>query len=41
VTEFDSVAHAIAAYERAPYQAAMKLLGDTAVRDIRIVEGVE
>ena len=41
VTEFDSVARAVAAYESPAYQAALKLLGDTAVRDIRIVEGVD
>jgi len=41
VTEFDSVARALAAYESPAYQAAMKLLGKSAVRDIRIVEGVE
>ena len=40
VVEFESVARAIAAYESAPYQAALKLLGGTAVRDIRILEGV-
>ncbi len=41
VIEFDSVASAIAAYESPAYQAAHKLLGDTLVRDIRIVEGLE
>ena len=41
VTEFDSVARAVAAYESPAYQAALKLLGDTAVRDIRIVEAVD
>jgi uncharacterized protein (DUF1330 family) len=41
VIEFDSVASAIAAYESPAYQAAHKLLGDTVVRDIRIVDGVE
>ena len=41
VIEFESVAAAIAAYESPPYQAARKLLGDGAVRDIRIVEGME
>ena len=41
VIEFDSVASAIAAYNSPAYQAARKLLGDTAVRDIRIVEGTE
>lgn len=41
VIEFDSVASAIAAYDSPAYQAARKLLGDTVVRDIRIVEGAE
>ena len=41
VIEFDSVASAIAAYDSSAYQAARKLLGDTVVRDIRIVEGTE
>lgn len=41
VIEFDSVASAIAAYDSPAYQAARKLLGDTVVRDIRIVEGTE
>jgi uncharacterized protein (DUF1330 family) len=41
VIEFDSVASAIAAYDSPAYQAARKLLGDTVVRDIRIVEGME
>ena len=41
VTEFDSVARAVAAYESPAYQTALKLLGDTAVRDIRIVEAVD
>ena len=41
VIEFDSVASAIAAYESPDYQAARKLLGDTVVRDIRILEGIE
>ena len=39
--EFDSIASAIAAYDSPAYQAARKLLGDTVVRDIRIVEGTE
>ena len=39
IIEFDSVASAVA--ESSAYQAAHKLLGDTVVRDIRIVEGVE
>ena len=41
VIEFDSVASALAAYESPAYQSARKILGDAAVRDIRIVEGVE
>jgi len=41
VIEFESVASALAAYESPAYQAARKLLGDTVVRDIRIVEGTE
>ncbi len=40
VTEFDSVEQAIATFESAAYQAAVKVLGDAADRDIRIVEGV-
>jgi|SRR6516225_3554632 uncharacterized protein (DUF1330 family) len=39
--EFDSVASAIAAHDSPAYQAALKVLGDAAVRDIRIVQGVE
>ena len=39
VTEFDSVAKAIAAHDCPGYQAALKALGDGADRDIRIVEG--
>jgi uncharacterized protein (DUF1330 family) len=41
VIEFDSAAQAIAAYESAEYQAARKILKDTVVRDIRIVESAE
>jgi len=41
VIEFENVASALAAYESPAYQAARKVLGDAAVRDIRIVEGVE
>jgi uncharacterized protein (DUF1330 family) len=40
VIEFDSVDKAVAAHDSEGYQAALKLLGDGAVRDIRIVEGV-
>lgn len=40
VIEFDSVAQAIAVHDSPGYQAALKALGDGAVRDLRIVEGV-
>jgi len=38
--EFDSVEKAIAVHDSAGYQAALVALGDGAVRDMRIVEGV-
>ncbi len=41
MSEFPSVEKAIAAYESPAYQEALKALGDGAVRDIRIVEGLE
>jgi len=41
VIEFESVAAAVAAYESSDYHTARKLLGYGAVRDIRIVEGIE
>lgn len=37
--EFDSLQKAIAAHDGAAYQEALKLLGDGAVRDMRVVEG--
>jgi uncharacterized protein (DUF1330 family) len=40
VIEFDSVEQAIAAYESPAYQRALRVLGDAAERDIRIVRGV-
>jgi uncharacterized protein (DUF1330 family) len=40
VTEWESVAKAIAAHDSPAYQAALKALGKAAERDIRIVEGV-
>jgi uncharacterized protein (DUF1330 family) len=40
VIEFESVEKAIAAYESAAYQAAFRLLGNGAKREIRIVEGL-
>jgi uncharacterized protein (DUF1330 family) len=41
MSEFPSVEQAKAAYGSEAYQAALKALGDGAVRDIRIVEGLE
>jgi uncharacterized protein (DUF1330 family) len=41
VSEFPSLAQAIAGHDSPAYQAALKTLGDGAVRDIRIVEGLE
>ena len=38
VIEFDSVEQAVAAYESAGYQEALRALGDGAERDLRIVE---
>ncbi len=40
VIEFPSVAHATAAHDSPAYQEALKLLGNGAERDIRIVEGL-
>lgn len=40
VTEFESVAKAIAAHDSPGYQEALRVLGDAAERDLRIVEGV-
>jgi uncharacterized protein (DUF1330 family) len=40
VIEFDSVAQAIAAYQSPAYQEALRVLGDAAERDVRIIEGV-
>ena len=40
VIEFDSVAAAIAAHDSPGYQEALKVFGQCAVRDLRIIEGV-
>jgi uncharacterized protein (DUF1330 family) len=40
VIEFDSVAQATAAHDSAAYQQALRVLGDGADRDMRIIEGV-
>jgi uncharacterized protein (DUF1330 family) len=41
VIEFDSVDKAVATHNSEGYQAALKALGNSADRDIRIVEGAE
>jgi uncharacterized protein (DUF1330 family) len=40
VMEFESFESALATYNSAAYQAALKVLGSAAERDFRIVEGV-
>jgi len=40
IIEFDSVERAAAAHDGEGYQAALKVLGNAADRDLRIVEGV-
>ena len=40
IIEFDSVAQATAAHDSPVYQEALRALGNTADRDLRIVEGV-
>src|SRR5262249_49142635 len=40
IVEFDDIAKAMGAHETAGYQTALKLLGDGAHRDIRVVEGL-
>lgn len=40
VIEFDSVEQAVRAYESPGYQEALRTLGDSAERDLRIIEGV-
>ncbi len=41
ITEFPSVEQAIAAHNSPAYQDAVRVLGDGAERDVRIVEGLE
>jgi uncharacterized protein (DUF1330 family) len=41
IIEFASLEHAIAAHDGSAYQQALRALGDGAVRDLRIVEGIE
>lgn len=40
IIEFDSVDQAVAAYNSAAYQEALRALGDGAERDLRIVEAL-
>jgi uncharacterized protein (DUF1330 family) len=40
IIEFDSVERAVAAHDSEAYQAALKVFGKAAERDLRIVEGV-
>ena len=40
IIEFDSIEKAVAAHDGEGYQAALKVLGRAADRDLRIVEGV-
>jgi uncharacterized protein (DUF1330 family) len=40
VTEFESLAKAVAAHDSPGYQEALRVLGDAAERDMRIIEGV-
>ena len=40
IIEFDSAAQAIAAHDSPAYQTALKALGNTAKRDVRIIEGI-
>ena len=41
VSEWPSLAQAIAAHDGPGYQAALKVLGDGAVRDVRMIEGLD
>jgi uncharacterized protein (DUF1330 family) len=41
ITEFPSLKDAIAAHDSPGYQKALEALGDGAVRDIRIIEGLD
>ena len=41
VIEFDSVAKAIAAHDSPEYQEALRVLGNSVDREMRIIEGLE
>jgi len=40
VIEFDSLGQALSVHDSPAYQAALKVLGDSVERDIRVVEGI-
>jgi uncharacterized protein (DUF1330 family) len=40
IIEFDSVEHAVKTHDSEAYQAALKVFGNAAERDMRIVEGL-
>lgn len=40
IIEFDSVDQVIAAHDSPAYQTALKALGNTAKRDVRVIEGI-
>jgi len=41
ITEFPSLAQAIAAHDSPGYQEAVRALGDGAIRDVRMIEALE
>ena len=41
ITEFPSLARAIAAHDSPAYQEAVRVLGDGALRDVRMIEALE
>lgn len=40
IIEFDSIDQVIAAHDSPAYQTALKALGNTAKRDVRVIEGI-
>lgn len=40
IIEFDNVAQAVTAHDSPAYQVVLKALGDSAKRDVRLVEGL-
>jgi uncharacterized protein (DUF1330 family) len=41
IAEYPNLAQAVAAHDSAGYQEALRALGDGAVRDVRIIEGID